>query len=601
MRAGFIGPKPAASKQLKIDYRVFRFIVLLAMQAVGYCCGAQQQLVGHWRFEQVVQLNGNLLPAIAGQPLTADDRKPIDPQPYAFDESGKGNFLEVRGQRASGLRFSEDVPRPVVNGFLNNRSLSLKKGAYILNFDRPLAYCDMQQGWTIEASLKVNLTGTEQVFLCKEGSRGEMIADVSLGFDNMQQKFFIEVADERGEAQRLAVGQVVLPGQWYDVKATTAYNSSEGKTTMRFEVKPSHDNSFTQAESSSFKGSALRRRAGMWVIGRGFPSGFPNSLAVLDGTIDEVVIKAEGMQRRPGQNPLFTDVFTADPAALVVNDEVFVYAGRDKASPGGWFNMPEWVCYSSRDMKNWKAHGAVLAAKDFVGAYPNSSWAAQVVQKGSKFYFYVTLDGKDGHFIAVAEGDSPLGPFKEVSPGKPLVIDSMTKDSHRPNADIDPTVLTDHNGTTWMAWGNGDCYMAQLDTGMTKLAGPIVKVPYRNYSEGPWLFRRNQLYYNVYAADAPGVQPEQIAYATAPAIEGPWTYRGLLTGPAKHGFTIHPSIIEFKGQWYFFYHDGAYGLHGEPGGDTRRSVCVEYLYFNDDGTIKPITLTTEGISVPANR
>ena len=224
-----------------------------------------------------------------------------------------------------------------------------------------------------------------------------------------------------------------------------------------------------------------------------------------------------------------------------------------------------------------------------------------MVKKSNKYFFYVTLDGKNGHFITVAEGDSPTGPFKEVHPGTPLIIDSMTKDSHRPNADIDPTVLIDDDGTPWMAWGNGDCYMVKLNRNMTELDGPVKKVPFRNYSEGPWLFKRGKLYYNVYAADAPGVQPEQMCYATAPAISGPWTYRGFVTGPATHGFTIHPAVIEFKKQWYFFYHDGSYTLNGAPGGDTRRMVCAEYLYFNEDGTIKPITLTTGGISVPPKK
>lgn len=94
-----------------------------------------------------------------------------------------------------------------------------------------------------------------------------------------------------------------------------------------------------------------------------------------------------------------------------------------------------------------------------------------------------------------------------------------------------------------------------------------------------------------------GVQAEQICYSTAKKITGPWTYGGFVTSSAKHGFTIHPSVIEFKGQWYFFYHDGAYALDGTPGGDCRRQVCVEYLYFNKDGSIKPITLTTEGVSI----
>lgn len=198
----------------------------------------------------------------------------------------------------------------------------------------------------------------------------------------------------------------------------------------------------------------------------------------------------------------------------------------------------------------------------------------------------------------MAVGDSPTGPFKEALPGKPLVTDAMTTDSSRANSDIDPTVLIDDDGTPWLAWGNGDCYRVKLKKNMVETDGPITKVPFRNYSEGPWLFKRGNLYYNIYAVNAPGVQAEQMGYSKAEKITGPWTYRGLLTGSAKHGFTIHTAVIEFKKQWYFFYHDGSNTLNCEPGGDTRHMVCVEYLYFNPDGTIKSIKLTPEGISIP---
>lgn len=562
---------------------------------------SQSELLAHWRFEQVQLLNGNTVSSIAGNPLTADDRRPADPQPFAFDNAGKGNFLQVRGARPSTNIFSDNVPVPFVSGMPNTRSLAIKKGEYVLTFERPLAFADMQKSWSIEASLLCNLLGTEQVYLCKEGAKGAVAGDVSIGFDNMQKKYFVEVLCADGKPRRIVNGDEVAAGKWYDVKAQAVYDAKFDKTTLRFEVRSSGQAKFNNATFIDFKGPALNRNAGIWVVGRGYPSGFPNNQAVLDGAIDEVIIKGEGLPRKAGQNPIFTDVFTADPAALVVGDEVFVYVGHDAASVGGWFNMPEWLCYSSTDMKNWKAHGPVLAAKDFGGANAYSSWAAQVVKKGSKYYFYVTLDGKYGHFITVAVGDSPTGPFTEVTPGKPLVIDSMTKDSHRPNSDIDPTVLIDDDGTAWLAWGNGDCYMAKLKPSMTELDGPITKMPFRNYSEGPWLFKRGNLYYNVYAADAPGVQPEQMCYSFAQKITGPWTYGGFVTEAAKHGFTIHPAVIEFKKQWYFFYHDGSYSLNGEPGGDTRRSVCVEYLYFNPDGTIKPITLTTEGTSLPPKK
>ena len=585
-------------------YKSFKVLVVVTFCTILTIVNlrAQREVLVNWRFEQIKHLKGDSLSiSIVGQSLTAGNRGPAEPQPFVFDDSGKGNFLQAQGSKSMAIVFSDDVPSAMVNGKPNTRSLALKNGEYVVTFDRPLAYYDMQKSWSIEASLKCNLLGTEQVFLCKEGAKGQLAGDVSIGFDNMYKKYFVEVMCADGVPRRIMAGDEVEAGKWYDVHAQAEYDLKSGQTQLRFEVKPSGQSSFNKPSSITFKGKALRSDAGMWVIGRGFPGGFPNSLQVLDGGIDEVKISGEALPRVAGQNPLFTDVFTADPAITVIGNTVYAYVGQDKATVGGWFNMPNWLCYSTTDMKNWTAHGPVLAAKDFINANNGSAWAAQVAEKDGKYYYYVTLDCKEGHFITVAVSDSPTGPFKEARPGKPLITDAMTTDSQRANADIDPTIFIDDDGTPWMAWGNGDCYMVKLNRNMVELDGPITKVPYRNYSEGPWLFKRGNLYYNVYAADAPGEQAEQICYSTAKKITGPWTYGGFITGPAKHGFTIHPSVNEFKGQWYFFYHDGSYTLNGTPGGDCRRQVCAEYLYFNPDGSIKPITLTTEGTSIPAKK
>jgi hypothetical protein len=592
---------------MKYKYRFFRDLMPAFLRVLFFAVSAnnaysQREVLAHWRFEQIQHLRGDTTSIpIVGQPLTASDRGPSELQPYVADNSGKGNFLQVRGSRPSPNVFSNNVPMAQVDGKPNTRSLSLKNGEYVVTFDRPLAYYDMSKSWAIEASLLCNLLGTEQVYLCKEGAKSQLAGDVSIGFDNMYKRYFVEVMCADGIARRVVAGDEIEAGKWYDIRAQADYDRKSGQTQLRFEVKPSGLTIFGKPSSITFKGKALRNDAGMWIIGHGFPGGFPNSLQVLDGGIDEVKIYGEALPRAAGQNPLFTDAFTADPAITVIGNTVYAYVGQDKASVGGWFNMPNWLCYSTSDMKNWTARGSILAAKDFVNANTGSAWAAQVVEKDGKYYDYVTLDGKNGHFITVAVSDSPTGPFKEALPGKPLITDDMTTDSHRANSDIDPTIFIDDDGTPWMAWGNGDCYMVKLKRNMVEIDGHITKVPFRNYSEGPWLFKRGDLYYNVYAADAPGVQAEQIAYSSARKITGPWTYGGLLTGSAKHGFTIHPSVIEFKNQWYFFYHDGSYTLNGTPGGDCRRQVCVEYLYFNPDGSIKPITLTTEGVSIPAKQ
>ncbi|HBF33739.1 TPA: hypothetical protein DDW35_04175 [Candidatus Sumerlaeota bacterium] len=297
-------------------------------------------------------------------------------------------------------------------------------------------------------------------------------------------------------------------------------------------------------------------------------------------------------------NPLFRDAFTADPAPMVYKDTVYLYVGHDEANDKEMFNMKDWLCYSSKDMQTWTAHGTMMKPTDFKWAVKDA-WAAQVVEKGGKFYFYVTVHHDPTHggkAIGVAVADSPTGPFVDAR-GSALVTEEMTPS---PNGwdDIDPTIFIDDDGTPWLAWGNPNCYMVKLKPNMTELDGPIQKINLPNYTEAPWLHKHGSTYYLIYAAFAHQGMGEKVCYATAPKISGPWTYQGILTDSAKSSYTIHPGVIDFKGQGYFFYHNATLTLNGQKGAIGRRAVCMEYMYYNPDGTIQPITQTAEGVSVP---
>lgn len=461
-----------------------------------------------------------------------------------------------------------------------------------------LFYGDYRSSFDISLEMRFNTLVTEQVFLNKEGKSGELFADLSVGFDPSTDQIFAEVKDGNALLHRIATGARVRAGEWFAVKVSAKHDVKKDKSEMTLSVRELSSGNVQQV-SIGYPGYCLPYNVTKWVIGHGFPGGFPNSLQVRKGELRNIHISGTGNTRVKGQNPIFTDRFTADPACTVVGDRLYAYVGEDKAHVGGWFTMPHWIAYSTDNMIDWTCHGVVLKARDFAYANPNGAWAAQMVERNGKFYYYVTLDDKESklHTIDVAVSDSPTGPFLPArKDGTPLITDDMTTTSHRWNSDIDPTVFIDDDGQAWMAWGNGDCYIVKLKDNMIELDGEIRHLGLRNYSEGPWLFKRNGTYYMVYAADAPGVQPEQMAYATAENLLGPWKYRGLLTSCAKYGFTIHPSVNEFNGKWYFFYHEGSYMLNGEPGGDCRRQVCVEEMTFNADGTIQPIVLTEMGIS-----
>lgn len=297
-------------------------------------------------------------------------------------------------------------------------------------------------------------------------------------------------------------------------------------------------------------------------------------------------------------NPIITDVFTADPAPLVVGDTVYLYCGQDEAkNDKDGYRMFRWLCYSSRDMKSWKAEGSPLDPKNFAWA-AGDAWASQVIARNGKYYWYAAVEhdkSKPGKAIGVAVADSPAGPFKDAR-GSALVTNDMTTTVKINYDDIDPTVFIDSDDQAWLFWGNHACYFAKLKPDMITLDGDIRVIPAdqaRDFEEAPWIHRRGKFYYLSYATGF----PEKIAYATATSITGPWTPRGLLAEGAFNSNTIHQGIITFKGVDYFFYHTGGM-QRPNTGGSHRRAVCIDYLHYNPDGTMKRIVQTSEGTNHP---
>jgi len=296
-------------------------------------------------------------------------------------------------------------------------------------------------------------------------------------------------------------------------------------------------------------------------------------------------------------NPVVTDVFTADPAPLVHGDTVYVYVGQDEAKENEHYKMHRWLCFSSKDLKTWTAHGSPLAPKDFPWA-KGDAWASQVIERDGKFYWYATVQHDDSHrgkAIGVAVSDSPTGPFKDAR-GSALVTNEMTTATRISWDDIDPSVFIEEDGQAWLFWGNQKCYYAKLKANMTELDGEIHIIPddqVKAFTEAPWIHKRGNMYYLSYATGF----PEKISYSTADKITGPWTPRGLLAEVAGNSNTIHQGIITFKGVDYFFYHNGSI-QSPNIGGSYRRSLCIDYLYYNTDGTMKRVIQTTEGLDLP---
>ncbi|WP_045747659.1 family 43 glycosylhydrolase [Actinoplanes rectilineatus] len=293
-------------------------------------------------------------------------------------------------------------------------------------------------------------------------------------------------------------------------------------------------------------------------------------------------------------NPIITSIYTADPAPLVVGNTMYIHAGRDEAPAGtNNFVMREWHVLSSTDAQTWTDNGARANIGTFAWAGADA-WAGEVEPRNGKYYWYTSVNGNGPGWmnIGVAVGDSPLGPFTDAK-GGPLISDSTPNSS---GLNIDPTVFVDDDGQAYLYWGGYWAPRAvKLAANMIDTVGDVITPQgLTNFWEAPWMFKRNNLYYLMYAAnDTNGcVTDSNYAcqrYATATSPLGPWTQRGIVLGQVS-STTNHAGIVDFNGQSYLVYHTA----DAPGGGNFRRSVAVDRLYFNADGTIQRVVPTTGG-------
>jgi len=298
-------------------------------------------------------------------------------------------------------------------------------------------------------------------------------------------------------------------------------------------------------------------------------------------------------------NPLITDQFTADPSAKVFEGKMYVYPSHDIPIPPGsgvrenWFCMEDYHVFSSENLMDWTDHGVIVSQDnvDWVNPTSYSMWAPDCVFKNGKYYFYFPARAKSVEAgrrrgrggIGVAVADKPYGPFKpEAQPVQGA-------------RGIDPCVLVDKDGQAYMYTSMNRIFVGKLKDNMRELDGQmkvIENLPQKGLIEGPFVFERNGIYYLTY----PHVQnkTERLEYATGSSPMGPFEHKGVIMDETPSGcWTNHHSIVEYKGQWYIFYHDKDLS----PAFDKNRSIKADYLFFNDDGTIQKVIPTLRGAGV----
>ncbi|WP_217220422.1 family 43 glycosylhydrolase [Mucilaginibacter paludis] len=198
------------------------------------------------------------------------------------------------------------------------------------------------------------------------------------------------------------------------------------------------------------------------------------------------------------QNPLIRNQFSADPSARVFGDRVYVYPSHDiLATPGhgrvGWFCMEDYHVFSSSDLTEWTDHGVIISQNKvpWADSAAYSMWAPDCIFRNGKYYFYFPATEKSsangrGFRVGVAIADKPYGPF--VPQKEPIAG----------IRGIDPNVFMDDDGQAYIYWAQGNIYAAKLKSNMLELASEPVTLgvlPDKGLKEGPYLFKRNGMYY----------------------------------------------------------------------------------------------------------
>ncbi|MFC4672598.1 family 43 glycosylhydrolase [Dysgonomonas termitidis] len=286
-------------------------------------------------------------------------------------------------------------------------------------------------------------------------------------------------------------------------------------------------------------------------------------------------------------NPFIRHMYTADPSAHVWKDgRLYVYASHDIAPPRGCDLMDQYHVFSTDDMISWIDHGEILRASQVSWGRPEGGfmWAPDCAYKNGVYYFYFPhpsgTEWNKTWKVGIATSKNPASGFSVKG------YLNLGDDNY---AMIDPCVFVDDDGQGYFYYGGGGrCAGAKLKDNMIALEDSLVFMEgLDDFHEAAWVFKRNGIYYLAYSDNnrENGKGANRLNYATSNNPLGPWTYQGVYLYPTGCD-TSHGSVVEYKGQWYAFYHNSILSGRG-----NLRSVCFDKLYFNQDGTIQKVVQT----------
>ena len=291
------------------------------------------------------------------------------------------------------------------------------------------------------------------------------------------------------------------------------------------------------------------------------------------------------------QNPIVPPgLYMADPTARVWEDgKLYIYASVDKSVDEYCSHV--YHVLSTDDLLSWTLHKNTFASKgegDQVDYSDALLFAPDCVKKGNLYYLYYCQPDPE-HAEGVAVSKSPTGPFKKAS--------AIDVGEHN---EIDPCLFIDDDSQAYYIWGQFTCKMARMKSNMRTLdektiIDNVINENEHHFHEGAHMVKRNGIYYLVYAHLGRAGIPTCIGYSTSTSPMGPFAYGGVIVDNDHSdpgNWNNHGSVMEFNGQWYVFYHRSTHNSK------MMRKACMEPIFFNEDGSIDEVEMTSQGAGPP---
>ena len=295
--------------------------------------------------------------------------------------------------------------------------------------------------------------------------------------------------------------------------------------------------------------------------------------------------------------PLVSHKFSADPTGLEFNGRLYLFCSNDTDNDTNGYTMHSITCISSDDLKNWTDHGEVLQVPRDV-SWATCSWAPSAISNNGVVYLYFG-NGVSG--IGVATSSVPTGPFKDAR-GSSLINSATPGASSSTQWYFDPCAFIDNDGQPYLYFGGSaptNSRVIRLGSNLTSVSGSASPPFATNFFEASHMHRRDGVYYLTYST-TPSAGMVIYCETNSNPTNGFVPAGTVLPNPPVNVFNNnHHTIVSFGSNWYIAYHNRyvakANGL-SDASAVYKRSLCLDQVNYNADGSIQLVTPTTNGLA-----